>query len=92
MRVKLKSQEEIKKMVREGKVSLWDSSDSGERTVYGVPLSGETVKTDEMGLSGPVVTMPVWFDDYGKEYLVVDHPSPISKEWFERVKILFEEE
>ena len=31
-----------------------------------------------------------WFDDFGKEYLVVDHPKPLNKEVYEKTKILFD--
>jgi len=79
MRVKLKSQEEFKRMVREGEVKTIGGSDSGAVTHYGT--AGKTTHV-----------LSVDYDEYGQEFLVVDHPNPISREDYERRKVFFKEE
>jgi len=75
LKVKLKGLDEIKKMERAGKVTT-HSSDSGEWI---------TVCT----VGNPAQCQTFWWDDFGKEYLVVDHENPISKEGYEVKKIFF---
>lgn len=79
-KVRLKSREAIKKLEREGKIEHIFTSDSGEVTHYGVP-----------GIN-PQPIMTIWWEDYGTEYAIVDHPSPMSKDAYEARKIFFEEE
>jgi uncharacterized cupredoxin-like copper-binding protein len=76
MKVKLKSYEEIKEMVKKGEVNLIHSSDSGEVTHYAT-------------VGNPSHVMSVWFHDYDSEYEVVDHSQPISKDSYERLQIFF---
>lgn len=77
-KVILKTREKITNLIENEKVKLIDTSDSGEVSCVGV---GEQ----------PTFVMSIWYSDYGKEYLVVDHPNPISKTEYEKCKILFEE-
>lgn len=74
----LKSRSEIKKLEREDKIDHIFTADSGEITHYGTK-------------GNPSAIMSIWWDDYGQEYLIVDHPNPISKEAFEARKIFFSE-
>jgi hypothetical protein len=79
MKVKLKSKEEIKDMVKKGEITILYTSDSGEITHYGTT-------------GNPSHVMSVWFHDYDTEYEVVDHPQPISKDSYEKRKIFFKNE
>ena len=79
MKVKLKSAEEFQSMVRKNTILLQHASDSGEVYHYGT-------------VGNPSHILAVWYDEYGKEYLVVDHPNPISRESYEKRKVFFEEE
>ncbi len=77
-KVMLKTYDEIKKMVRKKEVQMMNIGDSGELMHYGT-------------IGNPSAVMSIWFDDYGTEYLVVDHPNLISKADFEARKIFFKE-
>lgn len=77
-KVMLKTSEAIVKLIKNREVLPMHTSDSGEWTSYGV---GEN----------PTVVKTFWYDDHGKEFLVVDHPNPISKDEYDRLKILFNE-
>ena len=77
-KVKLKSREEFKKMERADEIEHIFTSDSGEITHYGTKGGISHIQS-------------VWYDDYGDEYLIVDHPNPISKEAYEARKIFFDE-
>lgn len=79
MKVTLKTHEEIKALIKAREIELMHSSDSGEWTSYGVGKQPTTVKT-------------FWWEDHGQEYLVVDHPNPISRDEYDRLKILFKED
>lgn len=78
MKVKLKSYEGFKKLLREGKIELLHCSDSGEIYHYGIPNVN------------PSPVLSVWYDDYGEEHEVVDHHRPISKPEYEQRKIFFD--
>lgn len=78
-KVKMKSEKEFKEMVKNGDLKFLSSSDSGEVSHYGTATS-------------PMHVMGVWWHDHDEEYLVVDHPNPISKESYERMKIMFKEQ
>ena len=80
MKVKMKSAEQIEKLVKEGKLEVLGGSDSGELTRYGIKWGSATI------------VFSLWYQDYGSEYEVVDHPSPISKQDYEARRILFEDE
>lgn len=77
MKVKLKTAKEFEKLAKAGEIEVIGCSDSGEITHYGTKGNPSHLKS-------------VWFDDYGQEYLVVDHPNPISRESYENRKIFFE--
>lgn len=76
--VKSKSIEQFKQMVRAKEIQHLSTSDSGEISHYGT-------------IGNPSRVMGFWWCDHGQEYLVVDHPNPISRESYEGVKIFFEE-
>lgn len=78
-KTKLKSSSEFKKMLRAGEIECLNVSDSGELAHWATK-------------GNPSHVLTVWYDDHGKEYLVVDHPSPISRELYEKRKIFFEDE
>lgn len=78
-KVKLKSHKELKGMVRRKEIERIFTSDDGEITYYGTG-------------GNPSHIISVWYDNYGKEYLVVDHPRPISKDVYEQRKVFFNEE
>jgi len=80
MIVFLKSREEIDFLRREGKVVSVGCSDSGEMQHF-----AEASK-------GPLHVQSIWYDDYGDEHLVVDHPRPISRDAYEQRKIFYREE
>lgn len=79
MRVKMKSQEEIKQMYKDGLIEVLHTSDDGETTHYGIKDGGLT----------HVFTLS--YDEYGAEYEVVDFENIVSKSAYDRVKILFKE-
>lgn len=78
-KVKLKSNKEINELIRQGLVELLGSSDSGEIVHYGVKDGGQTH------------VISCWYDDYGTEYLVVDHEQPMGRTSYNNRKIMFEE-
>lgn len=77
-KARLKSKKEIKKLLREGKIKQHSISDCGEITHYGT-------------VGNPSAIMSIWWDEYGQEYLIVEHPNPISREAYESRKIFFDE-
>ena len=79
MKVRMRSIEELKQKVRAREIELVHTSDSGEWISYGVGKQPTTVKS-------------FWWEDHEQEFLVVDHPNPISREEYERLKPLFTEE
>lgn len=78
-KIRLKTHEQLKWMLRRKEIQLHHVSDDGEMYHWGT-------------VGNPSHVKPTWYDDMGKEYLVVDHPNPISKEEYERLKIFFNEE
>lgn len=81
MKVILKSKEEIREMELRGEIVRLFTSDSGEVSHYGVKNSG--------GSGQPI--MSIWWNDYGDEYLIVDHPNPMSRDAYKARKIFFKE-
>ncbi len=80
--VKMKSGKAITAMVRSGEIRHAGGCDSGEFSRY--------MWGDEN--TGPIHSVGLWFDDPGSEYLIVDHPNPISRCEYENMKSFFEEE
>ncbi len=78
MKVRLKTHEQLKKMIRCKEIKLHHVSDDGEVSHYGT-------------LGNPSHTLTVWYDNMGKEFLVVDHPNIITKESYEKRKMFFDE-
>jgi len=78
MKVKLKSVKQFKKMVRNKEIECLGCTDSGEITHYGTK-------------GNPSHVMSIWWDQHEEEYLIVDHPNPISRESYKARKIFFEE-
>ena len=74
-----KAAEEFKQMVRDGKIERVNVSDSGEWATYCTK-------------SNPAFCMRFWWQDFGREYLVVDHDNPISKQNYENMKAFFDDE
>jgi hypothetical protein len=88
-KVRLKSLDEIEKLEKEGKIRLMNISDSGEWRTYGVGPGAERGPTYDRGV---VYCKTFWYEEYGDEALVVDHPNPISKGDYNDFRILYEEE
>lgn len=78
MKVRLKSLKEILKMERAGEITT-HHSDSGEWI---------TVCT----IGNPSHCQTFWYEDFGEEFLVVEHEKPISKAHYEIKKNIFVEE
>ena len=72
------AEKEFKEMLKKGEIQLISTSDSGEVAHYGT-------------VGNPSHVMGVWWNDHGEEYLVVDHPNPISKDSYERMKVFFKD-
>jgi hypothetical protein len=77
-KVRLKSQEQIKRLLQNGEIQHIFTSDSGEISHYGTA-------------GNPTNVQSIWWEEYGQEFAVVDHPNPISKENYEARKIFFDE-
>lgn len=79
MKVKLKTINELKDLFRQGLIE-WRSSDCSDASYLGVKTGYGTMM------------FTVWPNDFNSDYLVVDHDNPISKELYEKLKILFTED
>jgi hypothetical protein len=53
--------------------------------------SGEMIRLRVKKSEGVSIYRNFHSGDFGKEYLVVDHPNPISKDEYELIKELFED-
>ena len=81
--VVLKTIEEFKNMVREGEINQHQTSEDGEMSSFSCPWG--------TGEDPPEVHKGFHCLDHGEEFLVVDHPHPISKQQYEMIKIFFKE-
>ena len=77
-KVKLKTFEELKQMVKDKKIDLIHVSDDGEMYHFGTK-------------GNPSHVLSVWASNFGEEYLIVDHDNPISSSVYEHRKIFFYE-
>ena len=78
--VKMITYDQLKKLIREGKVEMMHCSDDGEYMRIGIK-------------EGPGLThvMSFWTQDLGQETAIVDHPTVMAKQAYESRKLLFEE-
>ena len=76
MKVKLKTLKQISKMEREGKITTHHSD------------SGEWITVCTKG--NPSHCQTYWYEQFGDEFLVVDHKNPVSKDVYELRKEFFE--
>lgn len=84
-KVKLKTISELKKFARHL------GGDMSETLHYFIKFDGKPIKnTEEPNTSFHAVGFHVL--DHGEEFLVVDHPNPISKQQYDAYRELFKEE
>jgi hypothetical protein len=76
-KVKLKSYSELKELIKQGKIELISSSDSGEYIHLGVKDGGMTH------------VFSAYFEDFGSDFEVTKLDNHISENQLKRLKILF---
>ena len=81
-KVKMKTYEALKKLFRAKEIRCRHVSDDGEYMSVAIPYEDTGGYQSVKGF---------WTSDLGEEFLVVDHPNVITKDEYERWKILFEE-
>ena len=77
-KIRAKTHEELKALYRANKIQLLHVSDDGECYAY-------CTRTN------PGYVFRIFAEDMGKEYLVVEHPRPISDDSYKDRRIFFEE-
>lgn len=77
-KVKLKSKNKLKELVKDGRVRIIHASDSGEWTTYGVVDGAFTH------------ILNVYFENYGQDYQVTKLDNSVSERELEVIGILFE--
>lgn len=76
-KVKLKSYLELKELIKQGKIELISTSDSGEYIHLGVKDGGMTY------------VFSAYFEDFGSDFEVTKLDNHISENQLKRLKILF---
>lgn len=77
-KVKLKSYSELKELIKQGKIELISTSDSGEYIHLGVKDGGMTH------------IFSVYFEDFGSDFEVTTLDNHISESQLARLGVLFE--
>lgn len=78
-KVKLKSYSELKKLIKQGKIELISSSDSGEYMTLGV---------NDGGL---IHAFGSWVEEFGEYFEVTKLDNHISESQLNRLRILFDD-
>lgn len=85
-KVKLKAVNELRKFAR------YLGGDMSEDVHYFIRMSSGDLIENEKEPTGSFHAIGFHVLDHGEEFLVVDHPNPISKQQYDTYRALFEEQ